>query len=87
MDDSDKVKKVKKIEKDEELKSIILSIEDKQKRAKAFKESLHKIDDKDVIKKIMPTLKDDDIVNILDTKEKYLDSGKRNMLYTKKLSI
>lgn len=87
MDDSDKVKKIKKLKQDEELKSIILSIEDRQKRAKAFRENLHKIDDKDVIKKIMPTLKDDDIINILDTKEKYLDNKKRNVLYSTILGI
>lgn len=80
--DSDKVESVGQIKEDEEIQRIILSIEDKQKRAKAFEQNIGKIDDKDVLKKIIPTLKDDDILKLLKRKERYLNNEERNILYT-----
>lgn len=85
--DVEKVESVEDFEKDENLENIILSIKDKNKRAQALQKAIHKIDDKEIIKSILPTLKDDDILRLLDKKIEYLDNADRNILYTTISSI
>ena len=85
--DVEKVESVEDFEKDENLENIILSIKDKNKRAQALQKAIHKIDDKEIIKSILPTLKDDDILKLLDKKIEYLDNEDRNILYTTISSI
>ena len=80
--DNEKVERVDGFNKDENLENIILSIQDKGKRAKALQKTIHKIDDKEILKSIIPTLKDDDILKILANKIEYLDNEDRNILYT-----
>lgn len=80
--DNEKVERVDSFNKDENLENIILSIQDKGKRAKALQKTIHKIDDKEILKSIIPTLKDDDILKILANKVEYLDNEDRNILYT-----
>lgn len=80
--DSNKVKSVKQITEDEQIERIILSIEDKKKRAKAVEQNIANIGSKDVLKNIIPTLKDDDILKLLKQKEKYLNNEEINILYT-----
>ncbi len=80
--DIEKVESVKDFDKDENLENIILSIQDKGKRAQALQKAIHKIDDKEILKSIIPTLKDDDILKILERKIEYLDNEDRNILYT-----
>ena len=80
--DIEKVESVKDFDKDENLENIILSIQDKGKRAQALQKAIHKIDDKEILKSIIPTLKDDDILKILEKKIEYLDNEDRNILYT-----
>ena len=55
--DNEKVERVDGFNKDENLENIILSIQDKGKRAKALQKTIHKIDDKEILKSIIPTLK------------------------------
>lgn len=80
--DNEKVERIDGFNKDENLENIILSIQDKGKRAKALQKTIHKIDDKEILKSIIPTLKDDDILKILANKIEYLDNEDRNILYT-----
>lgn len=80
--DVEKVESVEEFEKDENLENIILSIKDKNKRAQALQKAIHKIDDKEIIKSIIPTLKDDDILRLLEKEMEYLDNEDRNILYT-----
>ena len=81
-DDSQKVVRAGKTTEDEELQRIILSIEDKPKRAKAFVQNIGNINNKEVLKKIIPTLKDDDILKLLKREEQYLNNEEINILYT-----
>lgn len=80
--DSEKLDSIDDFNKDENLENIILNIKDKQKRAQALEKSIHKIDDKEILKSIIRTLKDDDILKILQAKIEYLDNEERNILYT-----
>ena len=64
--DVEKVESINDFNKDENLENIILSIQDKGKRAQALQNAIHKIDDKEILKSIIPTLKDDDILKILE---------------------
>ncbi len=80
--DVEKVESINDFNKDENLENIILSIQDKGKRAQALQNAIHKIDDKEILKSIIPTLKDDDILKILEKKIEYLDNVDRNILYT-----
>lgn len=64
--DKAKLESVIDYDKDENLENIILSIKDKNTRAQALQETIHKIDSKEVLKSIIPTLKDDDILVILE---------------------
>ncbi len=84
LDSNDKAKLESVIDynKDENLENIILSIKDKNTRAQALQETIHKIDSKEVLKSIIPTLKDDDILVILEKKPEYLKNDTRNILYT-----
>lgn len=85
--DTEKVNSLEDYNKDENLENIILSIQDKNKRAQALQKAIHKIDDKEILKSIIPTLKDDDILKILEKKIEYLDNEDRNILYTTITSI
>ena len=85
--DFEKVESVEDFNKDKNLENIILSIQDKNKRAQALQKAIHKIDDKEILKSIIPTLKDDDILKILEKKIEYLDNEDRNILYTTISSI
>ena len=87
LDDTDKVYGVKKLEEDENIEEVILSIDDKHTRAKALEKSIDKIESKDVLKRIVKTLKDDDLLKLLNKKVKYLENEDRNILYTTISSI
>ena len=80
--DNEKVKSVNDFNKNEDIENIILSIKDKGKRAQALQKAIHKINDKEILKSIIPTLKDDDILKILEKKIEYLDNEECNILYT-----
>lgn len=80
--DKEKLESVKDYNKDENLENIILSIQDKQRRAEALQKAIHKIEDKEVLKSIIPTLKDDDILIILEKKPEYIENDTINILYT-----
>ncbi len=81
-DDTKKIKIIKDIKEDETIGEIILSIDDKGKRAQALEKNIDKINSKEILNRIIKTLKDDDILNLLNKDIDHINNEQDNILCT-----